>query len=251
MERKACAKCGGEKRRRGEGKGWRCDACERKRCAAWRRENPEKQRACNKAWRAANGEVVKEKMRRYRELNREVLLEKGRERARRYRREHGEEINARNRSWIARNAEARRRAQARYREENREKVAAGKKRAVAANRQATYARNRRWAKAHPERMREYQRVRRARKLGANGVAIVGQGKVDQRMRVWGGKCWICGGGAEEMDHVKPLAIGGLHMASNLRPVCRRCNSKKGARWEGAVSGVSAAIAAVQQALGGG
>jgi len=36
----------------------------------------------------------------------------------------------------------------------------------------------------------------------------------------------------EIDHVKPLAVGGSFELSNLQYLCRRCNSKKGARFIG-------------------
>lgn len=43
-------------------------------------------------------------------------------------------------------------------------------------------------------------------------------------------CWMCGGDATEIDHVKPLAKGGAHMLCNIRPVCRPCNCSKRDRW---------------------
>ncbi|WP_349257835.1 HNH endonuclease [Iamia sp.] len=46
---------------------------------------------------------------------------------------------------------------------------------------------------------------------------------------------MCGVEADSIDHVKPLSKGGAHMLSNLRPSCRSCNSRKGARWPFATS----------------
>lgn len=51
-----------------------------------------------------------------------------------------------------------------------------------------------------------------------------------RVAMFGGRCWICRGKAEALDHVKPLAKGGLHLPCNLRPICQPCNNKKGAKW---------------------
>lgn len=35
--------------------------------------------------------------------------------------------------------------------------------------------------------------------------------------------------ADQIDHVDPLARGGLHQYENLVAACRRCNLQKGAR----------------------
>ena len=47
--------------------------------------------------------------------------------------------------------------------------------------------------------------------------------------MFGNKCWICGGPFQEIDHVIPLAKGGLHTLSNLRPSCTYCNRSKGTK----------------------
>ncbi len=50
-----------------------------------------------------------------------------------------------------------------------------------------------------------------------------------KLSMWSG-CWVCGGVKEQIDHVKPLAKGGWHTLANLRPICRRCNLVKAAKW---------------------
>jgi len=47
-------------------------------------------------------------------------------------------------------------------------------------------------------------------------------------------CYLCGtqlwGGFNlHMDHVIPVARGGVHCADNLRPACASCNHRKGAK----------------------
>jgi 5-methylcytosine-specific restriction endonuclease McrA len=42
-------------------------------------------------------------------------------------------------------------------------------------------------------------------------------------------CAYCGGPAEHVDHVAPLARGGAHALGNLLPACADCNLEKGAR----------------------
>lgn len=48
-----------------------------------------------------------------------------------------------------------------------------------------------------------------------------------------GPCRHCGA-TEDLcvDHVRPVARGGTSERSNLQPLCRRCNSSKGARFVG-------------------
>jgi 5-methylcytosine-specific restriction endonuclease McrA len=41
-------------------------------------------------------------------------------------------------------------------------------------------------------------------------------------------CWRCGRYAGTVDHVIPVALGGTHALSNLRPACQPCNSSTGA-----------------------
>lgn len=41
---------------------------------------------------------------------------------------------------------------------------------------------------------------------------------------------VCGNNYPSIDHVKPLAAGGLHSWGNVRLACRCCNTKKGANY---------------------
>jgi 5-methylcytosine-specific restriction endonuclease McrA len=43
---------------------------------------------------------------------------------------------------------------------------------------------------------------------------------------------MCSGPFEHVDHVKPIAKGGLNVLSNMRPACGSCNSAKRAKWFG-------------------
>ncbi|MGB6455592.1 MAG: HNH endonuclease [Streptosporangiaceae bacterium] len=44
---------------------------------------------------------------------------------------------------------------------------------------------------------------------------------------YGHVCWSCGAYASTVDHLTPVALGGTHDLSNLRPACTRCNYSRG------------------------
>jgi 5-methylcytosine-specific restriction endonuclease McrA len=52
----------------------------------------------------------------------------------------------------------------------------------------------------------------------------------QRRALWDSPCVVCAeSGDIEIDHVVPVALGGINDATNLQPLCRVCNAIKGAR----------------------
>lgn len=70
-------------------------------------------------------------------------------------------------------------------------------------------------------------TRRARKLGAliNGPLPPGT----YAAVLSSGPCVYCGAEARTVDHVVPLARGGLEVEANLVPACASCNGSKGAK----------------------
>jgi 5-methylcytosine-specific restriction endonuclease McrA len=48
------------------------------------------------------------------------------------------------------------------------------------------------------------------------------------LKDWNWSCWCCGEPFEALDHLIPIALGGGTTAENCFPICRRCNSMKGA-----------------------
>ncbi len=80
-----------------------------------------------------------------------------------------------------------------------------------------------------ERARRLEAVRRARKTAVLTIPFTTE-QLTQRVEYYGSRCWVCAGAYEELDHVKPLARGGAHILSNLRPICVRCNRSKGSKW---------------------
>lgn len=71
---------------------------------------------------------------------------------------------------------------------------------------------------------------RALRRGIDGKLTGAQ--LQGRLEMFGGHCYMCGVDAEAFDHVKPFAAGGLNVASNIRPVCHSCNSRKHKIWNG-------------------
>lgn len=57
-------------------------------------------------------------------------------------------------------------------------------------------------------------------------------QLSARIAIFGGRCWMCSGAYEHLDHVKPISRGGPNMLSNLRPACSACNLSKRAKWFG-------------------
>lgn len=44
---------------------------------------------------------------------------------------------------------------------------------------------------------------------------------------WGNDCAYCGSLADTLDHIRPLARGGITARENLVPACSGCNLAKG------------------------
>ena len=165
-----------------------------------RREDSRAQAAI---WRADNPDKVREGKRRYRLAH--AAEEAARQAKRRaLRREQILETNARYR--------------AAHREEARKKTAA-------------------WKEANPDRVRSSRSKVKAVRKGASLCDHAGCLAVGATQLAWMTSehvCWMCGtpvwqGVNLHMDHVLPIARGGVHCAENLRPACGPCNMQKGAK----------------------
>lgn len=128
--------------------------------------------------------------------------------------------------------EARLRA-VRWRRENPERDLQNVRNYIAAHPEWLKEARRRRRMENPESTRARDRARsaryNARKVNAPAVPFTVE-QLASKVTYWGGRCWICGGNWNAIDHVKPLARGGSHMLCNLRPICTGCNSKKGSKW---------------------
>lgn len=124
------------------------------------------------------------------------------------------------------NAESAKARSREWRAGNPERVAAQQ---VARGPERVRAAARSWYYRHPFRGVAGAANYKSKRLGVPG-RLTAEG-IASRFAYFGGRCWICGAaGADSIDHVKPLNIGGLNTHSNIRPAHLGCNAARS--WEG-------------------
>tara|TARA_R110001606_G_scaffold297277_1_gene445029 strand:- start:3699 stop:4424 length:726 start_codon:yes stop_codon:yes gene_type:complete len=198
-------------RRNADGFHWKCKPCKSAVDRAGSIKYREQRAAKSKVYRENNKEKIAARDLLHRQANRERLNE--------YAKEYAKTRTAQKSAYD--------RA---YRERNREKLSEYKRDNYERFREYNRAYLKQWAVDNADRMRSYGRTRRERERAAQTVAFT-PGQLDARMAYFGNKCWICKvADFEHVDHVKPLAKGGSHMLSNLRPACARCNCSKKSKW---------------------
>jgi len=85
----------------------------------------------------------------------------------------------------------------------------------------------RWAKDNRERFRENQRAYRHRRRSNGGSHTVEEWLA--LCATYDGKCARCGAEEQTLDHIVPVLLGGSNDIENIQPLCRSCNSSKGAK----------------------
>lgn len=198
---------------------------------------------CKACRKARYGASEKERGRAWREEHRSEL----RAQQKKHRGENKERYRERKKRWDVANPEKVRVMKKAYQKANRDKISARRKaaykalteselhargeRAAAryeATREQALARAKAWREANPHK-RSASFARRRLRLSAATIQDITLDDMHQRFAVFGGRCAYCGGPREHIDHVKPIAKGGLHCLANLRPSCARCNQKKSAK----------------------
>lgn len=89
------------------------------------------------------------------------------------------------------------------------------------------AQTRRYREKNPHRIHEWHKRRRGRKIGSLPYGTIPR---IGAMQKW--KCAICRvsvKGGYHVDHIMPLARGGLHEPRNLQLLCGPCNMRKNAK----------------------
>lgn len=71
--------------------------------------------------------------------------------------------------------------------------------------------------------------RRATNYGSAEYRTISAALLAAHRRQYGPWCPECEDTTDDLtvDHIRPIAYGGSHKPSNLRVVCRSCNSRKG------------------------
>lgn len=76
-----------------------------------------------------------------------------------------------------------------------------------------------------------RRITKSRRRGAFGSFSPSEWK--EKLNMYKHKCAKCGSPEHiEIDHIRPIALGGTNMIDNIQPLCRSCNASKGARYVG-------------------
>lgn len=174
--------------------------------------NRERYAERKKAYRENNPELVAKQASVYYQANRDKILERGRK----YEEANREKLRDARRKWYEINGKERGRAY------------------YAANRESLREYQAEYYQANRERCRSYSRrsgaARRARMADA-GIIPFTEEQLQAKIAYWGDRCWMCGTDDwADIDHIKPIAKGGAHMLSNLRPICKRCNGSKWIAW---------------------
>jgi 5-methylcytosine-specific restriction endonuclease McrA len=166
-------------------------------------------KAARQRYYRSHREDVLAKQRAYRGAGGDARRVRERERQRRARAENPERHRAKGRRWYAH-----------HREEERERRAR--------NREREHERQRQWYEQNKARAFDNAARRRARKRGAF-VEDVERAAVFARDQ---GLCGICGELVDpecfDLDHIVPLAAGGVHAYRNVQVAHPACNKRKGA-----------------------
>jgi 5-methylcytosine-specific restriction endonuclease McrA len=127
--------------------------------------------------------------------------------------EHADADKQRHREWRLANIEHVRKQGQLYRAANVERIRLGK---------------RRFVESHREYVRAVSKLRKARTKGSRGYVVL-LSEVTQRDK---SLCGICGKKVSRaqasLDHIVPLAYGGLHVIENLQLAHLTCNKRRGA-----------------------
>lgn len=157
--------------------------------------------------------------------------EKFKQRVKQYQSANKDEVQAKNRKWAAANKAQVSENSRRWRTENPERARELKAQWRKANPEKDRAQSAKQYRRHPERYRARKALRRAREVNA-AVPLT----PEQKAKIAGfyAQARAMGrlmGEPYHVDHIKPLAKGGLHHPDNLQVLRGIDNLKKGAKYD--------------------
>lgn len=210
---KVCTKCGIAKPvtefyKAGDKLKGDCKSCYKISSYAWRANNPEKVKAALVAWRLTNADIIKAKSSAWYKSN-------------------TARANANNAAWRESNLERKKASDKAWKEANPERMMASIKAWRIANIERAKSNVSKWSANNPEKRRIHSLNRRARKIAGGGTVL--HGLAAKLFKLQRGKCPCCGlplGDNYHMDHIMPLALGGIHTDSNMQLLRQRCNNQK-------------------------
>ena len=130
------------------------------------------------------------------------------------------------RKYYAGNRESRLAYDRSYRKANRQRQAEYSRRYYRENKQQVAERKNRYRRDNPEKYRANAQTRRARKIDAI-VPGLAEPRIEALIAFYGEACMKCDSTALlELDHVKPLSVGGKHTYWNSQILCKSCNCSK-------------------------
>lgn len=137
---------------------------------------------------------------------------------------------ARSKEWSKKNPEKRALIVARYHEKYPEKKIARHTKYYAENKEKHKAGVYLWRAQKPEANRIIIHNYRAKK---KQTGTLSSGLFDRLFKLQKGKCACCHADLNKikphMDHIIPLALGGLNIDSNIQLLCQPCNNQKHAK----------------------
>jgi 5-methylcytosine-specific restriction endonuclease McrA len=229
--KKFCVKCGAAY------EGEVCKPCRAAYARAYRAANPEKQKATRARAYEKNKESAKAYSVRYiRENSASLKLKRQenavREKARhaQYRLANSEKISKSGFIYRSKNSDALKAQGAIYRNENRQKVRAASAKNYVENREKVLQANKSWCRKNQEKRQAYSQNRHAKKRASK--TRLSNDIIQKLLRLQKGKCACCGkllGGKYHLDHIVPIALGGLHEDRNMQLLTPTCNLQKHAK----------------------
>lgn len=181
----------------------------------YREENPLKA----KEWRENNKDKIKEYSREYSIKNSQIISERGKK----YRENNSEKIKEYMKNYLPGYAK-------KYRENNKEKITAYKANYYKNNKSYMNAYQSKWRKQNRYASRAYCHNMRERKRANGGV--LSRNLAKKLFVLQKGKCPCCRkplGKDYQMDHIMPLALGGVNEDYNIQLLTSKCNKEKHAK----------------------